>query len=123
MKARRFVALCLRPWARRIEGQMAVALLSPETRKSLYLEHDLSGAEQASEAKRYGAYSTGRNNGWLSVNDIRRRENLPRIEGGNEYLKPLNMVASDAPSVDGGKPRAAEEAGGPSGAAGENTRH
>lgn len=122
-EGRRFVALCLRPWARRIEGQMAVALLSPEARKTLYIEHDLSGVEQASEAERYGAYSIGRNNGWLSVNDIRRRENLPRINGGDEYLKPMNMVASDTPSDEGGKPRAADEPGGPSGAAGEHTKH
>lgn len=114
-EGRRFLRLCLRPWARRIENQMAVQLLSPEARKTVYLEHDLSGVEQASEKERYEAYSIGRNNGWLSINDIRHRENMPRIAGGNEYLKPMNMQAADAPAK-------GNETGGPSGAAGEITR-
>lgn len=29
--------------------------------------------------------------GWLSVNDIRRLENMPPVEGGDTYLTPLNM--------------------------------
>ncbi|MFI8099395.1 phage portal protein, partial [Citrobacter freundii] len=36
----------------------------------------------------------GRQWGWLSVNDIRRMENLPPIAGGDKYLTPLNMVDS-----------------------------
>jgi hypothetical protein len=29
--------------------------------------------------------------GWLSVNDIRRLENIPAIDNGGIYLQPLNM--------------------------------
>lgn len=57
---------------------------------------------------RYNAYSIARNNGWLSVNEIRRREDLNGLSnpGADEYLKPLNMTNLDddgagavAPSV------------------------
>ena len=32
-----------------------------------------------------------RNAGWLSVNDIRRLEDMPPVEGGDTYIQPLNM--------------------------------
>lgn len=41
---------------------------------------------------RYAAYAIGKQWGWLSTNDIRERENLNAVEGGDVYLQPLNMV-------------------------------
>ena len=43
---------------------------------------------------RYDSYAIGRNNGWLSANDIRRLENMNPLppEQGDVYLIPLNMV-------------------------------
>lgn len=37
------------------------------------------------------AYAQGRQWGWLSVNDIRRLENMNTIPNGDIYLEPLNM--------------------------------
>jgi hypothetical protein len=40
-------------------------------------------------------YATGRQNGWLSINDIRRLEDMNPIsaeEGGDRYLVNGNMV-------------------------------
>lgn len=40
-------------------------------------------------------YAVGRQNGWLSANDIRELENMNRIpaeEGGDEYLINGNMT-------------------------------
>lgn len=47
---------------------------------------------------RYQAYNIGRNGGWLSVNDIRAWEDMNPIEGGDEYLQPLNMQPVGATS-------------------------
>jgi len=49
---------------------------------------------------RYDSYAIGRNNGWLSANDIRRLENMnPLPPGqGDVYLIPLNMVPAGAAS-------------------------
>lgn len=41
---------------------------------------------------RFEAYSVGRNWGWLSVNEIRKLENMNPIPQGDTYLQPLNMV-------------------------------
>lgn len=37
------------------------------------------------------AYAQGRQWGWLSVNDIRKLENMLAIPNGDIYTQPLNM--------------------------------
>jgi hypothetical protein len=34
----------------------------------------------------------------MSINDIRRMENLPPVPGGDVYLQPLNMTNAGAPT-------------------------
>ncbi|MBP1856773.1 phage portal protein [Rhizobium herbae] len=111
-ESRALVTRCLRLWAARFEGSLMVSLLSPDARKTLYIEHDLSRLMEASQKDRYEAYNIGRNGGWLSVNDIRRDDNRPKIKGGDAYLEPLNMGIV-------GQPRPAVIPGAPSGSAGE----
>ncbi len=86
------VTRCLAPMARRIEQAMNAALLPEMARARLYVEHDLAGLLRGDLKARYEAYRIGREWGWLSPNEIRRLENLPEIEGGGEYLSPLNMT-------------------------------
>ena len=91
-ESRALVVRCLAPMAKRIETAMNAALLPAMSRATLFVEHDLGGLLRGDMAARYGAYQVGRNWGWLSVNEIRRLENLPPIEGGDVYLQPLNMI-------------------------------
>ena len=59
---------------------------------------------------RMNGYAVGRQNGWMSANDIRELENLDRIpaeQGGDLYLVNGNMIRmTDA--VTGVKPETAE---------------
>jgi len=71
---------------------MNAALLPPSSRKTLFIEHDLAGMLRGDLKGRYEGYRIGREWGWLSPNEIRGWENLPEIEGGDEYLSPLNMA-------------------------------
>ncbi|MHC2489133.1 HK97 family phage portal protein [Sinorhizobium meliloti] len=90
-ESRALVMRCLAPWAKRVEMAMNIALLSPEARKTLYVEHDLSAMLRGDLVSRYNAYRVGREGGWLSANEIRGFENMSKIEGGDEYIQPLNM--------------------------------
>lgn len=92
-ESRALVVRCLAPMARRIEQAMNAVLLPPMVRKNLFIEHDLAGLLRGDLKARYEAYRIGREWGWLSPNEIRGWENLPEIEGGSEYLTPLNMTA------------------------------
>lgn len=87
-----FVIYTLLPWLKRHESAMMRDLLLPSERKDLYIEFNVSGLLRGDQKARYESYAIGRQWGWLSVNDIRRMENLTPIEGGDSYLTPLNMI-------------------------------
>lgn len=90
-----FVIYTLLPWLKRTEAALMRDLLLPEERKDFYIEFNISSLLRGDQKARYEAYAIGRNWGWLSVNDIRRMENMPPIPGGDRYLTPLNMVDSN----------------------------
>jgi HK97 family phage portal protein len=87
---RGMVVYTLMPWL--VRWQQAIGrdlILAPQI---YYAEFVVEGLLRGDIAARYGAYSTGRQWGWLSVNEIRMLENLNPVEGGDVYLQPLNMV-------------------------------
>ncbi|CDF82641.1 HK97 family phage portal protein [Pseudomonas knackmussii B13] len=87
-----FVVFCLLPWVKRHEQSMMRDFLLPGDRRDYFIEFNLSGLLRGDQKSRYEAYAIGRQWGWLSVNDIRRLENMPPVDGGDIYLQPLNMV-------------------------------
>ena len=83
-----FVKHALRPWLVRWEQALTRDLFRGS---DLLPEFNVDGLARGDLKSRYQAYAIGRNWGWLSANDIREKENLNPIEGGDEYLHPLNM--------------------------------
>ncbi|SDX45301.1 phage portal protein, HK97 family [Marininema mesophilum] len=92
-----FVTHTIRPWLVRWEQAISMKLLSPVERKSLFTEHKVDGLLRGDIKSRYEAYSIGRQNGWLSANDVRDLENMNPLpeDQGDMYLVPLNMVPAD----------------------------
>ena len=89
-----FVVNTIRPWVARVE-QSNLLNLFPESEWFTYFpEHNMEGLLRGDIKSRYEAYATGRQWGWLSVDDIREKENMnPLPDGkGTLYLQPLNMV-------------------------------
>ncbi len=88
-----FVTYTLLPWARRWEQAISRDLiLAPGY---YFAEFLLDGLARGDLGSRYSAYAVGRNWGWLSVNEIRQKENMNPIEGGDDYLVPLNMTPAN----------------------------
>jgi len=84
------------PYLVRIEKRMTVSLLSVnERREGYFIEHLVEGVLRGDTKTRYEAYAVGRQNGWLSANDIRRLENMDPVDGGDVYLVPLNMIPAE----------------------------
>jgi HK97 family phage portal protein len=96
-QAIQFVIYTLLPWIKRHEQAMMRDLLLPSERAEYYIEFNVSGLLRGDQKSRYEAYAVARQWGWLSVNDIRRLENLPPVTGGDVYLQPLNMVDAAKP--------------------------
>ena len=90
-----FVKYTLDPWVVRWEQSIARALLTPEEKKKYFAKFNLDGLLRGDYQSRMQGYAIGRQNGWMSANDIRELENLdliPDEEGGNLYLINGNML-------------------------------
>jgi HK97 family phage portal protein len=88
-----YVNHTLRPLAVRIEQPLNSQLLLPSDREQGYFfEHLFDGLLRGDIATRYSAYVQGINNGFMTRNEARERENLnPRI-GLDEMVQPLNVT-------------------------------
>ena len=86
-----FVVDTLRPWLVRWEQQLNRKIIRPRERGAYFFEHNVEGILRGDQASRYQSYSVGRNWGWLSVNEIREKENMNPVEGGDVYMQPMNM--------------------------------
>jgi HK97 family phage portal protein len=90
-----FVKYTLDPWVCRWEQSMQRALLKPEEKNQYFFKFNVDGLLRGDYQSRMNGYATGRQNGWMSANDIRELENLDRIpeeEGGDLYLINGNMT-------------------------------
>lgn len=88
-----FIVYTMLPWFKRWEENLNLQLLSKDSKKrNRYFEFNISGLLRGDIKSRYEAYAQGRQWGWLSVNDIRRLENMNPVEGGDIYMQPLNCI-------------------------------
>jgi HK97 family phage portal protein len=87
-----FIIYTIRPWLVNIEQEYNYKLFTPAEQNSYFTEHLVDGILRGDLESRYRAYQTGRLGGWLSVNKILEKENENKIEGGDVYLDPLNMI-------------------------------
>lgn len=90
-----FVKYTLDPWVIRWEQSLMRALLSNDEKREYFIKFNLEGLLRGDYESRMKGYSIGRQNGWMSANDIRELENLDRIsreDGGDLYLVNGNML-------------------------------
>lgn len=88
-----FVQTCIQPWARRIEHELNYKLFSDGEH---FAEFTLEGLLRGDSAARAEFYTKMAQLGVYSINEIRERENLNRVEGGDTRFVPLNMTALSA---------------------------
>ena len=84
-----FVKYTLDPWVVRWEQAMTRVLLLDSEKPRYFIKFNLEGLLRGDYQSRMNGYAIGRQNGWMSANDIRELENLDRIpaeEGGDLYL-------------------------------------
>ena len=85
----------IRPWLVRIEQAMNRALFTDQEKGRFYVQFNMDGLMRGDYKSRMEGYAIGRQNGWLSANDIRALENqnpIPKEEGGDAYLVNGNMI-------------------------------
>jgi HK97 family phage portal protein len=107
-----FVTYTLAPWLIRWEQALFRVLLNEKEKDELFFKFNVDGLLRGDYASRMSGYAIGRQNGWLSANDIRELENLNRIpeeEGGDLYLINGNMCKMADAGIFAGKTEKEEE--------------
>jgi HK97 family phage portal protein len=90
-----FVKYTLGPWVARWEQSLGQALLLPSEKGTVFIKFNVDGLLRGDYASRMQGYAVGRQNGWLSANDVRDLEEMNRIPaeaGGDLYLVNGNMI-------------------------------
>ena len=84
-----FVKYTLDPWVIRWEQALKKSLFLPGEKKEFFIKLNVDGLLRGDYQSRMNGYAIGRQNGWLSTNDIREMEDMNPLseeEGGNLYL-------------------------------------
>jgi HK97 family phage portal protein len=82
----------VKPLATQFEQAINKFLLSPLERSSVYFEFSYNSLLKTSLQTRVDTYVKQLNNGILSVNEIRQKENLPNVEAGDYLFVPANVM-------------------------------
>ncbi|MDE1487880.1 phage portal protein [Xenorhabdus bovienii] len=88
-----FLTNTLRPLLVNIEQEISRCLLDSDS--DYYAEFNVEGLLRADSAGRASYYATALQNAWMSRNEVRRKENLPPIAGGDVYTVQLNLTPID----------------------------
>lgn len=107
-----FVKYTLDPWVIRWEQSLQKALLLPGEKGKYFIKLNVDGLMRGDYQSRMNGYSIGRQNGWLSANDIREMEDMNPLsdeEGGNLYLINGNMCKLSDAGIFAGEQKQPEE--------------
>jgi phage portal protein BeeE len=78
-----------------VEQCLQQALIMPSEQDDIFIRFNLDRLLRGDYKSRMEGYAIGRQNGWLSANDVRSLEELNRIpaeEGGDLFLVNGNMM-------------------------------
>jgi len=79
-----FLKFTMRPRFVRMEQALQKQLLTPADRaKGIKIEFNVEGLLRASSKERAEFYASAVQNGWMTRNEVRRKENMPPIPGGD----------------------------------------
>ena len=100
-----FVTHCLRPIIAKLESAFSPLMSRTSGGENAFLKFNIDGLLRADIQNRMSAYSTGLQSGFLSVNDVRRLEdlrpideksaNMPRVPLANVGIDSADLVATD----------------------------
>lgn len=86
-----FVKFTMLPWLVRWEKRLSLSLLNDDERDQYFFEFLVDGLERGDSDARSRYYKAGIQDGWLTRNEVRRRENLNPKPGLDQPLQPMNM--------------------------------
>ena len=108
-----FARHTISPWAKRIEQEIDRKLIQSFERPDLYSKFSMDDLYRGDLAARTNYYQQMLQSGVVSINEVRRKENMNPVEGGDTHTVQINQIALDRlgeysakVSTDGGQPTA-----------------
>jgi len=108
-----FARHTISPWAKRIEQEIDRKLIQSFERPDIYSQFNMNDLYRGDLSARSSFYREMLQTGVMSINEVRRKENMNPVEGGDQHTIQLNNIAldrlgeySDKVSSDGGQPTA-----------------
>jgi HK97 family phage portal protein len=95
MQSQEFVTYTLMPYITRIEQEMNLKLFRTNELGKTFVEFNVNGLLRGDVKSRTESYKTAITNGYMSINEVRRKENLNGIKGGDKYFMQMNMTTID----------------------------
>lgn len=86
------VVTTLGPWIAKRDAEIELKLLRP----GQHCRHVVDRLLTADTAVRFEAWAKALAAGWVTPNEVRRREDLPPLPGGDELHRPLNQAPAAA---------------------------
>ncbi len=92
-----FVTHTVRPLVQKLEGAFSTLLNTEPGGEFAFVKFSIDGLLRGDANSRFAAYSNGLQSGWLTLNDVRRLEDLAPLDGGDTARVPLaNISLADA---------------------------
>lgn len=86
-----FVTNTLMPYLVGFEQSITRDLLVGNERQRYFAEFLVDGLQRSDITSRYSAYATAIQNGFMSINEARSRENFNPVKDGDTHLVPMNL--------------------------------
>ena len=83
------------PWTKRIEQEIDRKLLLSFERPQIYAKFDLNDLYRGDMQARAAFYTQMLQNGSMRINEVRKKEGLNPVEGGDVHLVQVNQIALD----------------------------
>jgi HK97 family phage portal protein len=92
-----FVTQTLTPWVVRFEHELNRKIFTEKEKNKLYVKFNMASLLRGDIVARTSHYTQMINAGVYNPNEVREMEDRNPREGGDEYLKAMNMTAGDKP--------------------------
>ena len=92
MQSQEFVSYSLMPYISKIELEMSLKLFRRNNIGREYIKFNVNGLLRGNVKDRADYYKTAITNGWMTVNEVRAKEDLNKVEDGDSNYIQMNMT-------------------------------
>ena len=95
MQSQEFLTYTLMPYINRLEQEMNLKLFRTNELGSKFVEFNVNGLLRGDVKSRTEAYRSAITNGYMTINEVRQKENMNSIKNGDKHFMQMNMTTID----------------------------